>query len=300
MKKHNISEDKIFTFITIIILVILAVAMVAPLLLIVSASITDENALIANGYQFIPEKVSFSAYQYLWQQRGMILHSYGISILVTVVGTFLSVLLTMLMAYPLSRRDYKLRNFFSFVVFFTMLFNGGFVPSYMVWTRIFQVKNTLAALIFPTYLMGAFNVILVKNYYQNSIPTELIEAAKIDGAGEMTVFAKVMLPLSTPVLTTIALFSGVAYWNDWMNGLYYITDQNLYSIQTLLNRLLNNINFLKSGNAFGSMGTAAAMNMPSVSIRMAIAVVAIIPLLLVFPFLQKSLIIGVVIGAVKG
>ena len=162
------------------------------------------------------------------------------------------------------------------------------------------MKNTLAALILPNYLMNAFNVILVKNYYTNSIPTELIEAAKIDGASEMTVFSKVMVPLSTPVLTTIALFCGVAYWNDWMNGLYYITDENLYSIQTLLNRLLNNINFLKSGNAFGAMGSAAAMNMPSMSIRMAIAVVAVIPLLLVFPFLQKSLIKGVVIGAVKG
>lgn len=222
------------------------------------------------------------------------------TVLVTVFGTCVSVLLTMLMAYPISRRDYIFRNIFTFVIFFTMLFSGGFVSSYMVWTRIFHVKNTLAALILPNYLMNAFNVILVKNYYTNSIPTELIEAAKIDGASEMTVFSKVMVPLSTPVLTTIALFCGVAYWNDWMNGLYYITDENLYSIQTLLNRLLNNINFLKSGNAFGAMGSAAAMNMPSMSIRMAIAVVAVIPLLLVFPFLQKSLIKGVVIGAVKG
>lgn len=300
MKKHVISEDKLFTCIAMAILGLLSVIMVAPLVLVVSASLTDESSLLTYGYQFLPTKVSLTAYQYLWQQRSMILRSYGVTVLVTAVGTCASVFLTMLMAYPLSRRDYKFRNIFTFAVFFTMLFSGGFVPSYMVWTRIFHVKNTLAALIFPSYLMNAFNVILVKNYYQNSIPAELIEAAKIDGASEMTVFYRVMLPLSTPVLTTIALFSGVAYWNDWMNGLYYITDEKLYSIQTLLNRLLNNINFLKSGNAFGSMGTAAAMNMPSVSIRMAIAVVAVIPLLLVFPFLQKSLIKGVVIGAVKG
>lgn len=300
MKKHILSEDKLFTYIAMAILVVLSVFMVAPLVLVVSASMTDESSLLTHGYQFIPSKVSFAAYQYLWQQKSMILRSYGVTVLVTVFGTCVSVLLTMLMAYPISRRDYIFRNIFTFVIFFTMLFSGGFVSSYMVWTRIFHVKNTLAALILPNYLMNAFNVILVKNYYTNSIPTELIEAAKIDGASEMTVFSKVMVPLSTPVLTTIALFCGVAYWNDWMNGLYYITDENLYSIQTLLNRLLNNINFLKSGNAFGAMGSAAAMNMPSMSIRMAIAVVAVIPLLLVFPFLQKSLIKGVVIGAVKG
>ena len=300
MKKHILSEDKLFTYIAMAILVVLSVFMVAPLVLVVSASLTDESSLLIHGYQFIPSKVSFAAYQYLWQQKSMILRSYGVTVLVTVFGTCVSVLLTMLMAYPISRRDYIFRNIFTFVIFFTMLFSGGFVSSYMVWTRIFHVKNTLAALILPNYLMNAFNVILVKNYYTNSIPTELIEAAKIDGASEMTVFSKVMVPLSTPVLTTIALFCGVAYWNDWMNGLYYITDENLYSIQTLLNRLLNNINFLKSGNAFGAMGSAAAMNMPSMSIRMAIAVVAVIPLLLVFPFLQKSLIKGVVIGAVKG
>lgn len=300
MKKHILSEDKLFTYIAMAILVVLSVFMVAPLVLVVSASLTDESSLLTHGYQFIPSKVSFAAYQYLWQQKSMILRSYGVTVLVTVFGTCVSVLLTMLMAYPISRRDYIFRNIFTFVIFFTMLFSGGFVSSYMVWTRIFHVKNTLAALILPNYLMNAFNVILVKNYYTNSIPTELIEAAKIDGASEMTVFSKVMVPLSTPVLTTIALFCGVAYWNDWMNGLYYITDENLYSIQTLLNRLLNNINFLKSGNAFGAMGSAAAMNMPSMSIRMAIAVVAVIPLLLVFPFLQKSLIKGVVIGAVKG
>ena len=300
MKKHILSEDKLFTYIAMAILVVLSVFMVAPLVLVVSASLTDESSLLTHGYQFIPSKVSFAAYQYLWQQKSMILRSYGVTVLVTVFGTCVSVLLTMLMAYPISRRDYIFRNIFTFVIFFTMLFSGGFVSSYMVWTRIFHVKNTLAALILPNYLMNAFNVILVKNYYTNSIPTELIEAAKIDGASEMTVFSKVMVPLSTPVLTTIALFCGVAYWNDWMNGLYYITDENLYSVQTLLNRLLNNINFLKSGNAFGAMGSAAAMNMPSMSIRMAIAVVAVIPLLLVFPFLQKSLIKGVVIGAVKG
>ena len=187
MKKHILSEDKLFTYIAMAILVVLSVFMVAPLVLVVSASLTDESSLLTHGYQFIPSKVSFAAYQYLWQQKSMILRSYGVTVLVTVFGTCVSVLLTMLMAYPISRRDYIFRNIFTFVIFFTMLFSGGFVSSYMVWTRIFHVKNTLAALILPNYLMNAFNVILVKNYYTNSIPTELIEAATIDGASEMTV-----------------------------------------------------------------------------------------------------------------
>lgn len=297
--KKKMSGDRRFSLICAGILLLLALLLLAPLVLIIAASITEETALVANGYQFIPAKIDFGAYAYLIQQKTMILRAYGISVFVTVTGTALSLVLTALMAYPLSRPDYKYRNLFTFIVFFTMLFSGGIVPSYMVWSRVFHVKNTVAALIFPTYLMTAFNILLVRNYFQNNIPLALVEAAQIDGASELQIFRKVMLPLSTPVMMTVGLFTGLAYWNDWINGLYYINDTRLYSIQNLLNRLIQNINMLKQGNNVAA-AVGGAASMPSVGIRMAIAVVAMLPVIIIFPFVQKHLIKGVVIGAVKG
>ena len=201
----------------------------------------------------------------------------------------------------MSRKDFRFRNFLAFFVFFTMIFSGGLVPSYMMWTRIFQIKDTIFALIIPNYLMGAFNIFLLRNYFTNSIPVSLIESAQLDGAKELTIFFKIILPLSTPVLATVGLFVGLAYWNDWTNGLYYITDTALYSIQNLLNRLMQNIEYLKSGSAISNIaGNIDTSQMPSTSIRMAIAVVAVLPIIIIFPFIQKYFIKGVVVGAVKG
>ena len=206
-----------------------------------------------------------------------------------------------MLAYPMSRKDFRFRNFLAFFVFFTMIFSGGLVPSYMMWTRIFQIKDTIFALIIPNYLMGAFNIFLLRNYFTNSIPVSLIESAQLDGAKELTIFFKIILPLSTPVLATVGLFVGLAYWNDWTNGLYYITDTALYSIQNLLNRLMQNIEYLKSGSAISNIaGNIDTSQMPSTSIRMAIAVVAVLPIIIIFPFIQKYFIKGVVVGAVKG
>ena len=178
-----------------------------------------------------------------------------------------------------------------------MLFNGGIVPSYIMWTRFFHIKNTLWALIIPNYLVSAFNVILVKNFYQNNVPEALIEAAQIDGASEMTIFYKVMIPLARPVVATISLFTGLCYWNDWTNGLYYVDNEKLFSIQLLLMKIMNNIQALKMNtNLLG----AGAVELPGTSVRMAIAFIGILPILVVYPFIQKYLVEGVVIGAVKG
>lgn len=282
-----------------IVLTVLVVITMLPLLLIVISSFTDETALIQNGYSFLPKKWSLDAYYYMIKQGSTIVRSYGVSIFVTVVGTVCSVILTTMLAYPMSRKSFKYHNVLSFFVFFTMLFNGGIVPSYIMWTRIFHIKDTIFALLIPNYLVTAFNVILVKNYYANNIPESLVEAAQIDGASEMTVFTKIMLPLAVPTVATISLFTGLCYWNDWTNGLYYVNDEKLYSIQMLLMKIMNNIQALRANSTASLLGTGA-VDLPGTSVRMAMAVIGILPILIVYPFVQKYLVKGVVVGAVKG
>ena len=292
-------ESKKAKFISTVILGVFVALALLPILLIVIASFTDENTLLRNGYSYLPRKVSLDAYVYMVKQGMVILRSYGVAFVVTLIGTVVSVLLTAMLAYPISRKSFKYRNVLAFFVFFTMLFNGGIVPAYIMWTRFFHIKNTLAALIIPNYLVSAFNVILVKNYYSNSIPESLVEAAKIDGASEYRIFFQIMLPLAVPAIMTIALFTGLCYWNDWINGLYYITNEKLFSIQLLLMKIMNNIQALKTNSSASLIGTGAVA-LPGTSIRMAMAVVGILPIIIIYPFMQKYLIRGVVVGAVKG
>ena len=277
----------------------LVVITLLPIVLIVISSFTAEDALIQNGYSFWPQEWSLDAYYYMVKQGAVILRSYGVSIFVTVVGTLCSVLITTMLAYPMSRKSFKYRNVLSFFVFFTMLFNGGIVPAYIMWTQIFHIKNTIFALLIPNYLVNAFNVILVKNYYSNNVPDALLEAAQIDGASEMTIFRRIMLPLAVPAIATISLFTGLCYWNDWTNGLYYISNEKLYSIQMLLMNIMNNIQALRANSTASLLGTGA-VDLPGTAIRMAMAVIGILPILLVYPFVQKHLVRGVVVGAVKG
>lgn len=293
------TESKSFNRTATIILTILVVIAMLPILLIVVASFSSETSLIRNGYSFCPESWSLDAYYYMVKQSVIIVRAYGVSFFVTIVGTTLSVFLTTMLAYPMSRKSFKYRNVLAFFVFFTMLFNGGIVPSYIMWTRFFHIKDTIWALIIPNYLVTAFNVILVKNYYQNSIPDSLIEAAQLDGASELKIFFKVMLPLAVPTVATISLFTAICYWNDWTNGLYYINNEKLYSIQQLLMKIMNNIQALRSNSNAALLGTGA-VDLPGTSIRMAMAVIGILPIMIVYPFVQKYLVKGVVVGAVKG
>jgi putative aldouronate transport system permease protein len=181
-------------------------------------------------------------------------------------------------------------------VFFTMLFNGGIVPSYIMWTQTFHIKNTIWALILPTLVMNGFYVILYKNNFATNIHPALIEAAKIDGASELTIYIKIVLPLSLPILATVGLMVALGYWNDWANGLYYITDQKLYSLQLLLKSIIDNIRNLASLSV--NTGTAAAQ-MPSNSIRMAMAVIGVIPIMALYPFFQRVFVAGISLGGVK-
>ena len=292
-------QSKAFDRFASIFLGCLVVITLLPIVLIVISSFTAEDALIQNGYSFWPQEWSLDAYYYMVKQGAMILRSYGVSIFVTVVGTLCSVLITTMLAYPMSRKSFKYRNVLSFFVFFTMLFNGGIVPAYIMWTQLFHIKNTIFALLIPNYLVNAFNVILVKNYYSNNVPDALLEAAQIDGASEMTIFRRIMLPLAVPAIATISLFTGLCYWNDWTNGLYYISNEKLYSIQMLLMNIMNNIQALRANSTASLLGTGA-VDLPGTAIRMAMAVIGILPILLVYPFVQKHLVRGVVVGAVKG
>ena len=293
---NDIKRFRAFATIT---LSILSLIVVLPILLIAIASVTDENVLVSSGYTFFPTKLSLDSYYYMVKQSSMILRSYGITILVTAVGTLLSVALTTTLAYPLSRPDFRFHGALSFFVFFTMLFNGGIVSSYIMWTNIFHIKNTLWALIVPNYLVTAFNVFLVRNYYTHNIPLAMVESAQIDGAGELQIFIKVILPMAIPTVATISMFSGLIYWNDWVNGLYYISDSKLYSLQNLLVRIMNNIQFLKVSTNAALLGTQD-IDLPGSSVRMAMAMIGILPIMVLFPLLQKYFIKGIVMGAVKG
>lgn len=280
-----------------IVLVLVSLIMILPLVLLFMSSITDEAALISNGYSFFPEKFSLNAYDYIMMNAESIFRAYGITILVTVAGTAGSLILVSLLAFPLSIKDLPGRKIISFYVFFTMLFSGGLVPSYIMWTTTFGIKNTIWAYILPNFLLSAFNVILVRTFFQSSIPVDIYEAAKIDGAGYMTIYWKIVLPLGKPILVTVGLFSGLAYWNDWTNGLYYISDSKMLSIQAFLNKMIQDIQALLSNTTANS---GALSQIPQVSIRMAIAFVAILPILIIYPFLQKYFASGIMLGAVKG
>ncbi len=293
------SEEKRWQFYGHSIMIFLSIMAIVPLVLLIISSLTAESTIIEEGYSFFPSALSLEAYQYLWNTKEAIARSYGITIFVTVVGTTISLTTTALLAYPLSRKDLPMKNFFAFIVFFTLLFNGGLVPTYFVYTQILDLKNTIWALIMPMLLMNGFYVLLMRTFFKESIPDSLIESARIDGAGEWRTLWSIILPLATPILATIGLFQAVIYWNDWMNGLVFLTDTKLYSLQVLLNQILEDIQFLKTNDIAGQSSDAMA-NLPSASVRMAIAAIGVVPMLIAYPFFQKYLKKGIAIGGVKG
>ncbi|WP_066051098.1 carbohydrate ABC transporter permease [Robertmurraya korlensis] len=292
-------ETRRWQWISHICLASISIFCIIPFLLLIISSISDEMSILQNGYSFLPESFSRDAYLYLWEQRGQLIRAYGITIFVTVVGTSIGLALTALLAYPLSRKDLPLGKFFTFLVFFTLLFNGGLVPTYYVYTQIFDIKNTIWALIIPVLLVNGFNVLLMRTFFMNTIPDAVLESARIDGAGEFRAFFSIVLPLSLPILATIGLLQTIMYWNDWMNGLIYLTDPSLYSIQNILNRILTDIQFLTSNSDYAAQSGKTISQLPSATIRMAIAVVGILPIIVAYPFFQKYLVKGITIGSVK-
>lgn len=283
-----------------IMFLILALICVIPAVLVVSISFSAEQSITDYGYRLIPKIISLDGYGYLLKQGALIIRALGVSLFVTIVGTALGTLLTTLMGYVLSRPDYKLNGFLTMLVFIPMVFNGGLVSTYFIVSQFLHLKNTLWALILPLSV-SSFNVVICRTFFKTTIPEELIESAKMDGATQFKIFFQIVLPISLPVIATIGLFLCFAYWNDWYQSMLYIDNQRLYSLQVLLNAIMTNINMLAQNAA--TMGASMAdmvANMPKEAARMAIVVIIVLPIACAYPFFQKYFISGLTVGAVKG
>ena len=294
-------SEKKFQILAHVVLIIMSFMAVMPMVLMIVSSFTDNDVLIAEGYRFWPSKWSAYAYEYIFSTGNSVIHAYWISILLTVSGTALSLAITTMLAYAISKKDLPGKGIITFLVVFSMLFNGGLVPTYIIYTNVFNLKNTFLALLIPGLLMNGFNVMLMKSYFVSSIPGEILDAAYIDGAGEVQTFLGIVIPLSKPIMATIALFAGIAYWNDWMNGYIYITKKtDLYSVQNLLNRMMQNIQFLSQSSSNVQNVNAGLSAIPLASVRMAMAAVGVLPILVMYPFVQKYFVKGITLGGVKG
>ena len=294
-------SDKKFQILSHVVLIFFSLLAVLPMILMLTSSFTDNDVLIAEGYSYFPSKWSAYAYEYIFSTGNSVMRAYLVSIILTMVGTSLALAITTLLAYALSKKDLPGKGILTFLVVFSRLFNGGLVPTYIVYTKIFHLNNTFWALLIPGLLMNGFNVMLMKSYFCSSIPDEILDAAYIDGANEVKTFWKIVIPLSKPILATIALFAGIAYWNDWMNGYIYVTKRTeLYSVQNLLNRMMQNIQFLSQSSSNVQNANVGLSSIPLASVRMAMATVGILPIIIVYPFVQKYFVKGITLGGVKG
>jgi putative aldouronate transport system permease protein len=279
-----------------LIFIIVALACIVPLWLVISISITNIQAIYEYGYSIIPRHMNWDAYAYIFADRERILRSYGVTIFVTAVGGLLSITILSMLAYPLSRTDYKYKNSLNFLVFFTMLFNGGLIPTYIVVTQYYHLKDSVWALILP-YLVVPWYALLLRTFF-TSIPKELIEAAHVDGCSEFRILWGIIVPISKPAIATVGLLCVLKYWNDWYLSLLYIDDIKLVPLQLLLRNMINNIQEIANSAAQG--GVLEMVEFPSESARMAMAVVAAGPMLFIFTFFQKYFVKGLTVGAIKG
>jgi len=289
-KKHGqIVLHLVFIFISIV--------FIAPLLLVISSSLSSEDALMRGGFTLIPRGFTTQAYQMIFEKPIQIFNSYRTTILYSFAGTMLGVLVMGLMAYPLARPNFVLRKPVNFIVLFTMLFSGGMVPSYLVNTRYLHLDNTIWIYILPA-LVVAYHVFVLKAGYKG-VPEELIDAAKVDGANEFYICFKIVMPLSKATLATIAFLNLVSLWNNWMTSSIYIQNPELYSLQYLLQRILKEAEFMKQLAEEGQLLSISGLT-PLESLRYAMAIVMAGPMLVIFPFFQKYFVKGMTLGAVKG
>jgi putative aldouronate transport system permease protein len=247
----------------------------------------------------IPKELSPESYLYLWGERIVILKALFVSVAVTIIGTLIGVTLTTSMGYVLSRKNYKLNGFVSWLVFIPMVFNGGLVATYVINTNLLGFKNVIWALILPL-AVSSFNVIICRTFFATTIPDSLIESAKIDGATQLKIFIRIVLPISKPVIATIGIFLCFNYWNDWFQSSLYISNKDLFSLQALLNNIQRNIEFLANNPSAGLSLQQYVNTMPQEGVRMAMAIVILIPIACAYPFFQKYFISGLTVGAIKG
>lgn len=296
MQKHHLSKDELsVNIVGYIVIGLFALICLAPFYLIIVASFTDEASLIRNGYPLIPTDFSIQSYLLCLKNPIAILKAYATTAGVTIAGTFLAVLMATMTGYVLSRQDFPWRNHFSFFFFFTTLFSGGLVPWYMMCVRYLHFKNSYVSIVLPM-MFSVWNMIIAKSF-MSGIPSAITESAKMDGANDMTIYVKLILPLSKPLIATISLFAALAYWNDWYNCMLFITDENRFMLQYYLQRVLG------SAEAMRIVAEKSGMALPTVpleSMKMAMTVIATGPIVLLYPFVQRYFVKGLTIGAVKG
>jgi putative aldouronate transport system permease protein len=284
-----------------VIIGLFSICCIIPFLFVIIISLSAESSIREIGYAFIPKAWSFDTYTYAIQRLPQIWRSYFNSVLITVIGTVLSTLMCALYSYALFRPDFKFRGFFNFLSFFTMIFGGGLVPTYVICTQILGLRENYAALIVPL-LVSPFNIIIMRTFFKSSVPLELVEAATIDGSGEYSTFFRVVLPIAKPGLATIALLNSLAYWNDWYLSLLYIRQNKiLQPLQALLMELQNNVEYLNRMSAsLGSSAIQEAMRAPTQTLRMVLVVLIVVPIACAYPFFQRYIVAGLTIGSVKG
>ena len=298
MKKSK--DIKVFNILSYTLIALVAIICLIPFLMVVVGSFTAEKEIIANGFSFFPKELSLEAYKTALKEPMAILRAYGVTASLTVIGTAIGLFIVAMTAYVLQRKDFKWRNKVSFFFYFTTLFSGGLVPWYILMVKYLGLKDSYLSLLLPP-LLSVFNIIIMKSY-MSGIPKALTESAKIDGAGDFTIFMKVILPLVKPALATIGMFIALGYWNDWYNSILFINNENLYSLQYYLYKIVNNIEAYKTilAQAGGGTSLGSTINMPSESLKMALTIIVTGPIILVYPFIQKYFVSGVTIGAVKG
>lgn len=282
-----------------IIFVICAAVAIVPFIFVIMISVSSKQSIAKWGYQFIPKNFSLDAYLFLWNEKHTILGAFGISLLVTILGTLIGLVLTSSMGYVLSRSEFKLKGFLTWVVFIPMIFGGGMVAAYVVNSNILHLKDTVWALILPL-AVSSYNVVICKTFFKTSIPDSIVEAAKIDGANQLSIYTRVILPISKPLLATIGLFLSFGYWNDWFQSSLYINNSKLMSLQAILNNIQKNVEFLANNPSAGLSLQEYKNMMPTESARMAIAVLIVVPIACAYPFFQRYFVSGLTIGSVKG
>lgn len=290
MKKRKF---EIFDIINIIILTLVSVVILLPIMTIISQSLMSNQDIMKYGYTLLPKNISLESYKYLLLKNSAMRHGFLVSVGITIVGTFSSLLVTSMYAYGISKKDLPFRGFFTVCVLITMIFSGGLIPRYLVVTSL-GLKNNYLSLIIPV-LMVAWNTLILRNFFQ-AIPGELFEAARIDGADEMTLFFKVALPLSKSAIATIGLFYAVKYWNAWFDASIFLSDKSKWPMQLLLKEIMNSLQIAASSGAVDSI----AATLPTESIKAAAIVITALPIVLVYPFIQKYFVRGVMVGSVKG
>ncbi|MEG0353231.1 MAG: carbohydrate ABC transporter permease [Cellulosilyticaceae bacterium] len=294
----NSKYDKAAKVVIHMILIFFSICCIIPFIAVLSISFSSEVAIGTYGYSLFPKEFSMEAYKFILESPETIMRSYWVTIKVCAVGTMLSLFIMSLCAYPLSRKDFKYRNAISFYIFFTMIFSGGLVPTYIWVSKYLNLGNNFWVLVLPA-VVSPWYLMLMRTFFQ-TIPYEIIESATIDGAGELEIYCKIIIPLAKPALATVGLFTLLGFWNDWFRGLLYIEDQSLVTLQYMLHKMMANIQELQNAMASGVGVSVDMTNLPNESARMAMCVLAAGPMIFVFPFFQKYFVKGLTVGSVKG